>query len=192
MRRSRTSAGVGRQFDRRVGRDLPAHHSLARDARGRHRHDESDPAQKSPPAPRRCYSSCGFGIRQEISKVKVIMILLYIVLLYRIQKNRPVEEMVKEAILERKKNSSTRVTQRRRTLERSRSGSILIFIAGNLSRRRIGLLRQVPFHPRLFRRTPAPFLGTNIPELVIAIRCIFGRHKDIAFGDYMEFGCGDY
>lgn len=28
-------------------------------------------------------------------------------------------------------------------------------------------------------------LGTNIPECVIALRCVTSQHKDIAFGDYM-------
>ena len=128
----------------------------------------------------------------EISKSEgVIMILLYIVLLYRIQKNRPVEEMVKEAILRTEEKLLHTRYATTTDIGKIAIGAILIFIAGNL------LVEESVYFAR-FLSIPVSFvgllllsLGTNIPELVIAIRCIFGRHKDIAFGDYMGSAAGN-
>lgn len=64
-------------------------------------------------------------------------------------------------------------------------GAFFIFGAGHL------LVEEAVYFSRLFS-IPSSIIGlillsigTNIPELVIAIRAILKKHKDIAFGDYL-------
>lgn len=63
--------------------------------------------------------------------------------------------------------------------------AVLIFVCGNI------LVEESVYFAALLS-VPVSFIGllvlsigTNLPELVIAIRCVLGKHKDIAFGDYL-------
>ncbi len=115
----------------------------------------------------------------------LVMLLLYGVLIFRLHKKHPVEDTAKEAI---EKTRQELLEKRNSTALDSMKiimGAILIFIAGHLL-----VEESVYFATAL--NVPVSFIGllllsigTNIPEIVIAIRCVLSQHKDIAFGDYM-------
>lgn len=110
-----------------------------------------------------------------------LMLGLYAVLLYFIERANPMEhtaEKVKGAFLRRVGGSAF-------DLIKVVAGGALIFFAS-----KILVEEAVYFSDQLL--IPASFvgllvlsIGTNVPELVIAIRSIIKKHKDIAFGDYV-------
>lgn len=116
----------------------------------------------------------------------VLLIALYIALVYWVKRTLP-----------RKKNVARKAVRRveMSLLHHHRATAVdifkmilaaaLIFVAG-----RFLVDESVYFSSML--GIPASLigllllaLGTNIPECVIALRCVTSRHKDIAFGDYM-------
>lgn len=64
-------------------------------------------------------------------------------------------------------------------------GAGFIFVAGHI------LVNETAYFSKLFRLPVSLIglaflsIGTNVPELVIAIRSVYKKHKDIAFGDYL-------
>ncbi|PIR49781.1 hypothetical protein COU79_03040 [Candidatus Peregrinibacteria bacterium CG10_big_fil_rev_8_21_14_0_10_54_7] len=121
----------------------------------------------------------------------LVMILLYFTLLYAVQKRKPAEEIIEQTIQQvggELLHTRGFLHYRKATLvdiEKIVIAGVLIFLAGRL------LVDESVYFSNLLS-IPASLvglillsIGTNIPELVIAIRCVVGRHKDIAFGDYM-------
>ena len=115
----------------------------------------------------------------------IIMLLLYGVLLYKIQKRKPAEEIAKEALRRTKRELLQTRHATAMDLLKILLGGVLIFIAGHILVQESVFFAQVLTIPVSFIGLLLLSIGTNIPELVIAIRCVMGRHKDIAFGDYM-------
>ncbi|MDD5751144.1 MAG: hypothetical protein PHS73_01325 [Candidatus Peribacteraceae bacterium] len=115
----------------------------------------------------------------------ILICLLYAALVFRIRKKQPTEETAAAALQQTKEQL---LHARRGTVMdvgKIVIGALLIFLAGNI------LVDESVFFARLLS-IPLSFMGllvlsigTNVPELVIAVRCVLGRHKDIAFGDYM-------
>lgn len=115
----------------------------------------------------------------------ILMLLLYGGLLLRIRKKVPAHETAIKTLRETK---ATLLNTRYATamdIAKIIAGAAFIFIAGNV------LVDESAYFARLLS-IPVSFvgllllsIGTNFPELVIAVRCVLGRHKDIAFGDYM-------
>src|SRR3989344_4875336 len=115
----------------------------------------------------------------------IIMLLLYGVLVYKIQKRKPAEEIAKEALRRTKRELLQTRHATAMDLLKILLGGVLIFIAGHILVQESVFFAQVLTIPVSFIGLLLLSIGTNIPELVIAIRCVIGRHKDIAFGDYM-------
>ncbi len=65
------------------------------------------------------------------------------------------------------------------------AGGLFIFLAGHLLVEEAGYFSVVLSIPSSIMGLLILSLGTNIPELVIAVRSILKKHKDIAFGDYL-------
>jgi cation:H+ antiporter len=115
----------------------------------------------------------------------VLLLLFYLMLIFRLQKKRKIEKTARDAL---RKTEKILLRRRHATISDIAKivlGAVLIFIAGNI------LVNESIYFANMFS-IPSSFIGllllsigTNIPELVIALRCILGRHKDIAFGDYM-------
>lgn len=115
----------------------------------------------------------------------VAMLLLYAALVYRLQKKHSVERTTKEALHRTKREL---LHSRHTTMSdviKILVGAVLIFVAGNI------LVNESIYFAGVFG-IPISIIGllllsigTNIPELTIAVRCVVGKHKEIAFGDYM-------
>ena len=115
----------------------------------------------------------------------ILMILLYIALLYVVQKRKPTEAVVEttiqdvENVIQKKRNATVL------DILKVCFAAILIFAAGKL------LVDESIYFSAFFSVPPSLMgllllsIGTNAPELVIAIRCALEKRKDIAFGDYM-------
>ncbi|MDD4628831.1 MAG: hypothetical protein PHE68_05595 [Candidatus Peribacteraceae bacterium] len=114
-----------------------------------------------------------------------VIVLLYASLVFRIQKKRPSEETAVEAIEE---TEQVLLHTRHATLidiGKIVGGAILIFVAGSFLVDESVYFAKLLHIPFSFIGLLLLSIGTNVPEIVIAIRCVLGRHKDIAFGDYM-------
>jgi cation:H+ antiporter len=115
----------------------------------------------------------------------IVMLLLYAALIFFIKKKRSSEAVAKDAI----RRVGTELTTHRRAtaldVTKIAFGAIVIFIAGKI------LVDEAVFFSRLLGVPPSFVglmllaIGTNIPELVIAVRGVLSKHKDIAFGDYL-------
>ncbi|MDD4319584.1 MAG: hypothetical protein PHW10_04660 [Candidatus Peribacteraceae bacterium] len=115
----------------------------------------------------------------------VALLLLYAALIFRLRKKHPAEETAADALQDTRRELLNSRHAGAADAGKIIVGGILIFVAGNL------LVQESVYFAQMLR-IPVSFIGllllaigTNIPELVIAIRCILGRHKDIALGDYL-------
>lgn len=121
----------------------------------------------------------------------LVMILLYCTLIYFVKNHKSTEEVIEQTVqdVEEELLHTGRFFHRRKAtimdLAKIAFAGVLIFFAGKL------LVDESIYFSTLLS-IPASFvglillsIGTNAPELVIAIRCVVGKHKDIAFGDYM-------
>ncbi len=114
-----------------------------------------------------------------------VMLLLFASLLFRIQKKRPAEETAAEALQSTEREL---LHTKHATLfdgAKIAGGAILIFLAGGILVRESVYFSALLGIPYSFVGLLFLSIGTNVPEIVIAVRCVLGRHKDIAFGDYM-------
>lgn len=121
----------------------------------------------------------------------VLMLMFYALLIYSVQKRRPVEEVIEQTI----SDVETELLHKRHFLTTHKAtlidlgkiifAAVMIFVAGRL------LVDESVYFAELFSIPPSLVgllllsIGTNAPELVIALRCIVGKHQEIAFGDYM-------
>jgi cation:H+ antiporter len=115
----------------------------------------------------------------------ILLLLFYAMVVFRLQKKQSTEKTARDAF---KKTEKILLHHRHATawdISKIVLGAVLIFVAGNI------LVSESIYFAKVFS-LPASFvgllllsIGTNIPEFVIALHCIMGRHKDIAFGDYM-------
>lgn len=64
-------------------------------------------------------------------------------------------------------------------------GAIAIFVAGHFLVKQSVYFSNLWHVPKAFIGLLFLSIGTNVPEIVIAIRAILKKHKDIAFGDYL-------
>jgi len=115
----------------------------------------------------------------------LVTLLLYVALLFRIQKKRSTEETMKDAL---KRTERALLHTKHATyidIGKIVVGAILIFVAGNILVEESVFFASQLSIPVSYVGLLVLSIGTNIPEIVIAIRCVLGRHKDIAFGDYM-------
>lgn len=115
----------------------------------------------------------------------LLLLALYITLIYRIRKKHPLEHTMKKAIGEvrgelTKKRHATFIDGVHILI-----GALLIFFAGKI------LVEESVYFTGLFHVPPSIVgllllsIGTNVPELIIAIQAVIGRRSDIAFGDYL-------
>ncbi|MDD5055951.1 MAG: hypothetical protein PHZ00_06845 [Candidatus Peribacteraceae bacterium] len=120
----------------------------------------------------------------------LVMLLLYFTLLFAVQKRKPVEEMVEETVrdVEDELLHPGHWLHHKATLADAAKillAGMLIFVAGKILVDESVYFSQLLSIPASLVGLLLLSIGTNAPELVIAIRCIVGKHKDIAFGDYM-------
>jgi len=115
----------------------------------------------------------------------LICIFLYSLIVYAVHKRAPLEEITSQTIAN---VHHELLPKRKATITDSVKiliGALSIFFAGKL------LVDEALFFSQ-FLQVPPSFIGllllsigTNIPEISIALRCVLGKHKNIAFGDYM-------
>ena len=123
-----------------------------------------------------------FVLDGSVSRPEGLMILLfYLVLVYSLHRSGSVLKTLEQ--LDESISSKKRATfwDGLKIL----AGAGFIFAAGHV------LVNEAAYFSKLFG-VPGSLIGlillsigTNVPELVIAIRSIYKKHKDIAFGDYL-------
>lgn len=113
----------------------------------------------------------------------LICLLGYSILLYFIHKSKP--ETIPEVIEEVEKELTHKKHATLYDLLTIVGGAIAIFVSGHV------LVEETVYFSGMFG-IPSSIIGlvvlaigTNVPELVIAVRSIKSGHADIAFGDYM-------
>lgn len=127
-----------------------------------------------------------------ISRVEgAAMLLLYATLIYVVQSKKPAEQMLEQTV----QDVGAELLATRAFFRHHRAtamdivkivfAGLAIFFAGNM------LVEESVFFSGLLA-IPASLVGlvllsvgTNIPEIVITVRCVVGHRKEIAFGDYM-------
>ncbi|MFA9289207.1 MAG: sodium:calcium antiporter [Weeksellaceae bacterium] len=108
----------------------------------------------------------------------LFMILFYLLGVYIIQRRPTVTEAVEQKIFKPKISYAT-------DLGKAGVGAVIVFISSQaiVSQTEYfsGLLNIAPFYLSLILLS----LGTNLPELSLAVRSIMHGKKDVAFGDYL-------
>jgi len=110
----------------------------------------------------------------------ILMIALYVILLYFIQRKKDVKDNIEEL-----KEKIFPVKKHYLDLGKIVGGAVIIFFMSRL------LIDEAIYFADLLK-IPLSLIGllilsigTNVPELVIAVRAIVKKHKEIAFGDYL-------
>jgi len=115
----------------------------------------------------------------------VLILLFYGALILHIRKKVPARETARESLRETKETLIHTRYATARDIAKIIVGALFIFIAGNVLVDESAYFARALHLPLSFVGLLVLSIGTNFPELVIAVRCVLGRHKDIAFGDYM-------
>lgn len=115
----------------------------------------------------------------------LLCITTYVWLVWRVHRSHPLEPSASQVLDDTQKELTGSVRATALDTLKIAAAAVLIFICGNV------LVDESVYFAELFS-VPVSFvglmvlsIGTNLPELVIAIRCVVAKHKDIAFGDYM-------
>jgi cation:H+ antiporter len=114
----------------------------------------------------------------------LVCILIYGTLIYFIRKqhtNKSVPEViqaVEKELVDKRKTTAIDIVK-------ILVGGVFIFLAGHLLVDEAVYFSFLLSIPTSIMGLLLLSLGTNIPELVIAVRSILKKHKDIAFGDYL-------
>ncbi len=112
----------------------------------------------------------------------VISLLAYGTILYTIQKNNhTVPEVIRE--VEEELVDTERATGK--DILKIVGGAAFIFIAGHFLVAEAVFFSNVLHVPSSLIGLLLLSIGTNVPELVIAVRSLLARRADIAFGDYL-------
>lgn len=115
----------------------------------------------------------------------MIMILLYILLIVAIRRSRPLRKIAGEAMTDVEEELIHKRHATVRDVIKILTGGILIFVAGKMLVDESVFFAGILGIPSSLVGLVVLSIGTNVPELVIALRCVLGKHKDLAFGDYM-------
>lgn len=129
---------------------------------------------------------CLFVLDGKVNPTEgILMIVLYVTLLYNLEKRKTTERTMEDTMQDVKGELLDRRKATTADIGKILFAGLLIFWAGKV------LVDESLFFSRALSIPPSLVglillsIGTNIPELVIAVRCVVGRHEDIAFGDYL-------
>ena len=128
---------------------------------------------------------CLLALDGDVSRTEgVIIVLLYLTLVYRIQK-KSAEKTAKETLRRTKRELLHSRHTTGTDLFKIIVGALLIFAAGNILVQESVYFAGFFWIPVYLGGVLLLSIGRNVPGLVIELRWIFGKPKDIAFGDYM-------
>lgn len=120
-----------------------------------------------------------FTIDQKVSAVEaVILIVLYAVLFYLIEKKKGLMEIIKKTSLKRR-------THLLEDMTKIITGAILVYLSSSQ------LVDKTILFSRIFQISPYVLsllllsVGTNLPELSLTIRSVTAGAKEVALGSYM-------
>jgi len=114
-----------------------------------------------------------------------LMIIMYIALMYGMEKKNPTEQAAEQAVEEVKEELLKKRRATTLDIVKISFAALLIFAAGKI------LVDEALFFSSTLSIPPSLVglillsIGTNVPELTIAARCIIKKKTDIAFGDYL-------
>ncbi len=115
----------------------------------------------------------------------VILIVMYLALMYGMEKKKPAEQTVGDAVQNVKEELLRKHKATVLDIAKISVAALLVFAAGKV------LVDEALFFSRSLSVPPSLVglillsIGTNAPELTIAARCIMKKKTDIAFGDYL-------
>lgn len=118
-------------------------------------------------------------------KEGLLMIIMYVALLYGMEKCKPAEQAAGDAMQEVKSHLLRRRKATALDIVKISIAALVIFAAGKI------LVDEALFFSRSLSVPPSLIglvllsIGTNVPELTVALRCIIRKKTDIAFGDYL-------
>ena len=125
-----------------------------------------------------------FSIDGAISRIEaLIMLLLYATLLYLIERYPPLSRAageIREELEDIDKSGST-LAHELRIL----GGAIIIFFSGYILVSEAVYFADTLGVPASLIGLIMLSIGTNVPELSIALQAILRKHKDVALGDYL-------
>jgi len=120
-----------------------------------------------------------------LRKEGVLLLLLYGTLIYYIQKKQPLEQTIESTVHDMRRELIHTKNTTLIDILYICGGAVLIFLAGNM------LVDESIYFTALLG-VPASLagllvlsIGTNTPELILAVRSVLSRHTEIAFGDYL-------
>jgi cation:H+ antiporter len=126
-----------------------------------------------------------FLLDGSVTRVEgLICIMVYVMLFYliRLQRSRSsipkVIEAVEEDLIAKRNTTAVDVLK-------IFIGAVFIFLAGHILVDEAVYFSEILKIPSSIIGLLILSIGTNIPEIVVAIRSILKKHKDIAFGDYL-------
>lgn len=129
---------------------------------------------------------CLFVLDGKVNTTEgVLMIVLYITLLYSLEKKKSTERTMNDAMRDVRGELLDRRKATAADIGKILFAGVLVFWAGKV------LVDESLFFSVTLSVPPSLVglillsIGTNMPELVIAVRCVIGKRKDIAFGDYL-------
>lgn len=114
-----------------------------------------------------------------------IMIIMYVALMYGLEKKKPAEQTAGDAVQDVKEELLRKRKATVLDVAKISFAALLIFAAGKI------LVDEALFFSRSLSVPPSLMglillsVGTNVPELTVAIRCVIRKKTDIAFGDYL-------
>lgn len=114
-----------------------------------------------------------------------IMIIMYVALMYGMEKKKSAEQTAGKAVEQVKEELLRKHKATLLDIAKISFAALLIFAAGKI------LVDEALFFSRSLSVPPSLVglillsIGTNVPELTIAARCILKKKTDIAFGDYL-------
>ncbi|TSC78921.1 MAG: inner membrane protein [Candidatus Peregrinibacteria bacterium Gr01-1014_25] len=113
------------------------------------------------------------------------LVFLYLLLVFSIQSRRPTETTARRTVEEVEEEIVHTRHAHVIDILKIIAGGVLIFLAGHLLVQESLLFAETIGTPPSLVGLLFLSIGTNVPELVIALRCVLGKRTDIAFGDYM-------
>lgn len=118
-------------------------------------------------------------IDQKVTNLEgAVMIIFYLILFYVIQRKHGIFDKRETEVLEMKAYSF-------KDLVKVASGIGLVFVSSDYIVDQTIVFSEVLKIPAFYISLVVLAIGTNLPELSLAVRAIISGKKDIAFGDYL-------
>lgn len=118
-------------------------------------------------------------------KEGILLLLLYGTLIYYIRKKQPLEQTVEDTVHDMRRELIHTKNTTLIDILYICGGAVLIFLAGNMLVDESIYFTSLLGVPASLAGLLVLSIGTNTPELILAMRSVLSHHTEIAFGDYL-------